>query len=304
MPPPTMTRRAAMASMALALSGLPLSGRGLAQSWAMSGVPTFEARLKDLEARSGGRLGVALLDSATGQIVGNRLDERFALCSTVKALVVAFVLSRVDRDEESLERRIVFTERDLVIPFKATRPHVGPEGMTVGALCEAAITVSDSTAANLLLQSVGGPAALTAHLRSLGDPVTRLDHVELALNIVKPGETHDTTTPRAMAETMRRLLLGDALSDASRGRLTNWMVAATAAATRRLRAGLPAGWRIANKPGTWEGISTNDAGVIWPPGRAPVVVSAYLGEAPGSTETQEGVLAGVARIVAELMPAA
>ncbi len=174
-----------------------------------------------------------------------------------------------------------------------------PEGMSIEALCEAAITVSDSTAANLLLASFGGPTALTAYLRSLGDHVTRYDLVELALNVVKPGETHDTTTPRAMVGTLHRLLLGAALSEASRARLTSWMVEAKDAATRRLRVGLPAGWRIANKPGTWEGISTNDIGVIWPPGREPIVVAAYLGNAPGSTAAQEGVLAGVARIMAE-----
>ncbi len=196
-------------------------------------------------------------------------------------------------------RRIVFTEHDLVTPFEATRPHVGPKGMSIEALCEAAITLSDSTAANLLLTGFGGPAALTAYLRSLGDRVTRVDRFELALNIVKPGENHDTTTPRAMVGTLRRLLLEDALSDASRAKLTNWMVEARDAATRRLRVGLPPGWRIANKPGTWEGISTNDIGVIWPPDHEPIVVAAYLGNAPGSVKAQEGILADVAKTIAE-----
>lgn len=171
--------------------------------------------------------------------------------------------------------------------------------MSIEALCEAAITLSDSTAANLLLTGFGGPAALTAYLRSLGDRVTRVDRFELALNIVKPGENHDTTTPRAMVGTLRRLLLEDALSDASRAKLTNWMVEARDAATRRLRVGLPPGWRIANKPGTWEGISTNDIGVIWPPDHEPIVVAAYLGNAPGSVKAQEGILADVAKTIAE-----
>jgi beta-lactamase class A len=282
-----------MATTAMAVSGLMF-----APSDAISSPTNIETRLKELEARSGGRLGVAMMDGATGAVVGNRVDERFALCSTFKALAVAFVLARVERGEEMLDRRIVFTEHDLVAPFMATKPHVGREGMSMESLCEAAITVSDSTAANLLLRSFGGPAALTAYLRTLGDRVTRVDRFELALNIVKPGETHDTTTPRAMAGTLRRVLLEDALSEKSRARLTNWMTDARDAATRRLRAGLPAGWRIANKPGTWGGISTNDVGVIWPPDRAPIVVAAYLGNAPGSIVSQEGILADVARIIA------
>jgi beta-lactamase class A len=256
------------------------------------------ARLKKLEKRSGGRLGVAVLNTATGQLAGNRLDERFAMCSTFKALAVAFTLSRVDRGREQLDRRIFFKEGDLVTPFKATKPHLA-DGMTIEHLCEAALIVSDSTAANLLLASFGGPAALTGYLRSLGDPVTRLDRIELDLNIVKPGETHDTTSPRAMVATLQKIILGDALSAASRAKLTNWMIASKDAAAQRLRVGLPNGWRIANKPGTWNGISTNDIGVIFPPGRDPIVVAAYLGEAPGSIKDQEAILAEVARIVAE-----
>lgn len=259
----------------------------------------IETRLKALEERSGGRLGIAVLDTATGKLTGNRIDERFAMCSTFKALAVAFVLSRVDRGQERLDRRIYFTDHDLVAPYKGTKPHVGAAGMTIAELCEAAITVSDSTAANLLLASFGGPAALTAYLRSLGDQVTRVDGTEPNVNMVKPGDVHDTTTPRAMMETLQRLLLGEVLSTLSRGQLTTWMIDAKDAATQRLRLGLPKNWRIANKPGTWEGISTNDIGVIWPPNRAPIVVAVYLGEAPHSVKMQEGILADVARVIAD-----
>ncbi|NTF40384.1 class A beta-lactamase [Rhizobium rhizogenes] len=289
----TITRRVALMTPFLAMTGL-LGSHVLAKD-SDKGIA---ARFKKLEKRSGGRLGVAVLNTATGQLAGNRLDERFAMCSTFKALAVAFTLSRVDRGQEQLDRRIFFKEGDLVTPFKATKPHLA-DGMTIEQLCEAALIVSDSTAANLLLASFGGPAALTGYLRSLGDPVTRLDRIELDLNIVKPGETHDTTSPRAMVATLQKIILGDALSPPSRTKLTNWMIASTDAAAQRLRVGLPNGWRIANKPGTWNGISTNDIGVIFPPGRDPIVVAAYLGEAPGSIKDQEAILAEVARIVAE-----
>lgn len=291
--PLLITRRVALMTPIIALPGLfcPLARAETSRKG-------IELRLKELETRSGGRLGVAVLDTATGQVVGNRLDERFAMCSTFKALAVAYTLARVDRGEEQFSRRIFFTERDLVVPFKATKPHLA-DGMTIEQLCEAALTVSDSTAANLLLASFGGPSALTAYLRFLDDPITRLDKIELDLNVVKPGETHDTTSPRAMVGTLRRVLLGDALSASSRTKLTNWMINSKDAATRRLRAGLPKGWRIANKPGTWDGISTNDIGVVFPPDLDPIVVAAYLAEAPGETKDQEAILADVARIVAE-----
>lgn len=287
-----ITRRTTLLAPLVAASGL------LVAQSAAAGQEAIVAGLKRLEKRSRGRLGVAILDTTTGQLTGHRLDERFAMCSTCKALIVAFTLHRVDRGEEQLDRRIFFTKRDLVTPFKATKPHLA-DGMTVGELCAAAAIVSDSTAANLLMTNFGGPAALTAYIRSLGDQVTRVDRLELELNIVKPGEVHDTTSPRAMAATLQKIVLGDALSAASRRRLTDWMIGSQDAAARRLRVGLPEGWRIANKPGTWERIATNDIGVIFPPRRDPIVVTVYLGEAPGSTKEQEAILADVARIVSE-----
>lgn len=289
----SVTRRSVLTA-ALSSVAISFASRAFTQEQKTDIVP----KLKSLEARSGGKLGVAILDTATGGTVGNRLDEHFALCSTFKALVIAQVLARVDRGQERLDRRIQFTERDLVLPYKATKPNVGAVGMTIEELCKAAATYSDSTAANLLLASCGGPAALTAYLRSIGDTVTRLDRIEPQLNIVRSGEVHDTTSPRAMAETMKRIVLGDALSDPSRQKITQWLAGGQDAATQRLRIGLPAGWRIANKPGTWERISTNDVGVIWPPHRPPVIVAAYLGYAPGTVKSQEAVLADVARIVA------
>lgn len=288
------TRRAALF---MALFSPPLFSA--AESFAAETDRAIEENIRAIETKSGGKLGVAVLDTATDRVVGHRLDERFALCSTFKALAVAFVLARVDQGKEHLDRKVVFSKQDLVLPYKATKPHLGPEGMTIGELCKAAAIYSDSTAANLLLASFGGPAALTAYLRSIGDSVTRVDNVEPKLNIVKPGELHDTTSPRAMAGTMKRLILGDVLSPRSRGLLTDWLVGGQDAATQRLRKGVPTDWRIANKPGTWEGISTNDVGVIWPPHRPPVIVAAYLGHAPGSIKSQEAVLADVARCVCD-----
>jgi len=293
-----ISRRAVVAASVMAAPVL-LASRARAK-----GNPRdLAARLANLETKSGGRLGVAVLDVGSGDLVGRRIDERFAMCSTFKALAVAFVLARVDRGEERLDRRITFTKQDLVPPFAMTKPRVGAAGMTLGELCEVAVTVSDSTAANLLLASFGGPAALTAYLRSLGDPVTRLDRVELDLNRVAPGDVRDTTSPAAMVRTLQRVLLGDALSEASRARLTRWMIAARDVATRRLRVGLPPTWRIANKPGTWTGgatdSATNDIGVIWPPHRGPIVVAAYLGNSPAPVAAQEAVLADVARLLAE-----
>ena len=254
-------------------------------------------RWRAIEAGVGGRLGVAVLDTATGELAGQRLDERFPMCSTFKALAAALVLARVDAGAERLDRRIVVKHADLLEWAPVTSKRVGGAGMTMAELCEAAITVSDNTAANLLLASAGGPAGVTAFARKLGDDVTRLDRTEPTLNEAVPGDPRDTSTPRAMAGTLRRLMLGDALSDKGRAQLVQWMTANTTGG-QRLRAGVPSGWRVADKTGTGRLGSTNDVGVLWPPRRAPLVVVTYLTGTRAPAAAREAALADVARSLA------
>jgi beta-lactamase class A len=240
---------------------------------------------------------VAVLDLATGRRTLHRGDERFAMCSTFKFLATALVLARVDRRLESLDRRLTFTELDLLSYSPVTKARVGALGMSIEEICHAAMTWSDNTAANLLLASFGGPPALTAFARSLGDTVTRSDRIEPDLNEALPGDPRDTTTPLAMAENVRRLVVGDALGAQSRERLTTWLVA-NKTGDARLRAGFPKAWRVGDKTGTGGQNTTNDIAIAWPPDREPVIVSAYYAESPASLGDRSAVLADVARIVA------
>jgi beta-lactamase class A len=251
------------------------------------------SRWQALEAAAAGRLGVAVLDTADGRLQGHRLDERFPLCSTFKWLAAALVLHRVDAGQEQLDRRIRFGPEAMVPYAPVTSKHMGGEGMTLAELCEAAITLSDNPAGNLLLQSFGGPEALTRHARTLGDTMTRLDRWEPELNEATPGDPRDTTTPRAMATALRATMLGEALSAPSREQLVRWMQA-TQTNGKRLRADLPTGWRMGSKTGTGARGTTNDVGVFWPPGRAPVVVAVYLTETSADEATRNAAIARVA----------
>lgn len=257
-------------------------------------------RLQALERRHGGRLGASILDIASGQRIGHRADERFPMCSTFKFLAAAQVLVRVDRGEEQLQRRIVFTDKDLVAYSPVTGQHVGAPGMSLAELCHAAVTRSDNTAGNLLLDGFGGPAGLTAFARSLGDTVTRLDRRETELNQAIPGDPRDTTTPAAMLDDMRRLLIGEVLSPASRKQLSDWLLANTTGGSR-LRAGLPRDWRVGDKTGTGDNGASNDIAIVWPPGRAPLLVTAYYAESSAPQQTRNAVLAEVGNIVAGLV---
>ena len=253
------------------------------------------AKLAALERTGGGRLGVAVLDTGSGSIAGHRLAERFPMCSTFKVLLVSAVLREVDVGREPLDRLLPVPAKPLVPHSPLTEPHAGGT-MTIGDLCHAALVESDNTATNLLLGSLGGPVAITRFARSIGDTVTRIDRTEPSLNEAVPGDSRDTTSPAAMAGDLRRLLLGDVLQAGSRARLKNWMVE-NRYGLDRLRANLPADWGAADKTGSNGETTSNDIAVYWPPDRAPLVVTAYLTECPGSDAHRAAVLASVGRLV-------
>jgi beta-lactamase class A len=292
--PRPIPRRHVLSGAAALAAGALFPGRVRAQP-ALDGLAEAFAAI---EARAGGRLGVAVIETGNGATAGHRTDERFALCSTFKLLLAAAVLKQVELGRDSLDRRIPFTADQLVHHSPVTGRHAGGAGLTLEELCAAAVTVSDNTAGNLLLVAAGGPPGLTAFVRALGDSVTRFDRIEPDLNEATPGDPRDTTSPAAMAADVAALVLGDALAPDSRERLKGWLLATTTGADR-LAAGLPDGWRLAHKTGTGGHGSTNDVGVLWPPqDRPPVVVAAYLTESVAPLAERTAALAAVAEAVA------
>lgn len=277
-----------------------LTGLAGEVTWAQTGTTTHSpensAQWSVLEREAQGRLGVAVCDTRNGLWSGHRIDERFPMCSTFKWLAAAQVLRRVDQGMERLDRRIPFG-REALLPWSpVTEKHAKGDGMTVGELCHAAITVSDNAAANLLLRSLGGPEGLTRFARQLGDPVTRLDRWEPALNEATPGDPRDTSSPRAMAELLRQTVLGPALSAGSRRQLSQWMQD-TQTNLKRLGAGLPDSWQLGSKTGTGGHGSTNDVGIYWPRESAPIVVAVFLTESETPLTTREATIAKVAQHV-------
>lgn len=297
MSPPAVTRRWLLRG---ALSGLAAcAARGRIE---VSGAG--DGPFAELEARSGGQLGVAVLIG--DKLIGNRLDERFAMCSTFKMPLAAVILQQVDQGHLSLEQSVPITREDLVFYSPVTEPLVEAGSASLSVLLQAAQKQSDNTATNLLLDQIGGPSGLTERLRALGDSATRLDRYEPEMNAVAPGEEHDTTTPAAMARLASSLLLGDVLSVSSRELLLQWMID-TATGAKRLRAGLLAGWRAGDKTGTGisEGLANriNDVAIAIPPDGPPRIIAAYYRTAsysPDVRDEDQAVLAEVGRIAASL----
>jgi beta-lactamase class A len=297
-----MNRRAVLAAFAVA----PFT----AGAWGRTPVAPPQVRLKSLEdATNGGRLGVAIVDTAYGGIVGHRLDERFGMCSTFKLPLAAAVLHKADKGELELDEVIPYTKTDMVFHAPVTETNLAKGGMTVRELAEAAQKTSDNVAANLLIKRLGGPEAVTKIWRGWGERITRIDRYEPAMNLVKPNEDRDCTTPYAMATLMERVLTGDALKPESRNLLVRWM-ADTTTGLSRIRAGLPKEWKAGDKTGTMTGVKdignkTNDIAIAWPPGRPPVIIAAFL-ETPYHGEDiraqDQRVLADAGRIAASWLP--
>ncbi|GGA30433.1 class A beta-lactamase [Dyella nitratireducens] len=264
----------------------------------LAGTQDVNAQLAALERQYGGHLGVAILDTGNTRRAGYRADERFLLCSTFKMLLAAAVLMRVDRGTERLDTHLVFGKDALLEYAPVTSQHAGPPGMSIAELCNAAITLSDNTAANVLMKHLGGPHVVTDLARQLGDTLTRLDHIEPELNRPSPDGVSDTTTPNAMLANLQTLLLGHALSDTSRKQLTDWMLG-TVTGKKLVRAGVPSDWRIGEKTGA-NGTQNNDVAILWPPQRKPLLVAAYYENAATDTTGRSAVLAAVGRIVATM----
>jgi beta-lactamase class A len=271
---PEISRRAAIGGAALLLP-----------QFARAAVPA--RTIQELEQQAGARIGLAALDTGSGKTLFHRQAERFVMCSTFKLSLAAATLARVDRDEEKLDRLVMYDKPVLGVSPATTRNW--PHGMTVAALCEAAIIYSDNTAANILLAQLGGPAAVTGFWRSMGDETSRLDDNEPKLNI--PDGARNTTTPIAMMANLK-ILLNEALLPPSRARLLAWLHANTTGGAM-LKAGLPPGWAIGDKTGRNPGPGlVNDIAIITPPGRKPILAAVYTRHA------DDAVIAGVGRILA------
>jgi beta-lactamase class A len=232
------------------------------------------APLVAYETATGGRVGLYAENVATGATIAWRAEDRFVMCSTFKASLAGLVLSRVDAGLDRLESLVHFGPDDLQSHAPVARMHLSRGTLSVDELCAAAVEYSDNTGANLLLARVGGPAQLTRFWRELGDIRSRLDDYEPMLNRTPPGEVQNTTTPAAMAGTLRRLVLGDALSASSRRRLAGWLVASRTGADR-LRAGLPRDWTVGDKTGNNGRDAFGDVAVAWPSRSGPIVICGY-----------------------------
>jgi len=252
-----------------------------------------------VEERYDIRLGVYAVNVHTGQTLWYREDEPFPVMSTFKTYAAAALLRQHPLEQDFFGTVVTYTEDDLVANSPVPSTRVATE-MTVAELCEAAITRSDNTAANLLLRLLGGPEAITAFARDIKDMRTRLDRWETDLTTAIPGDNRDTTTPAAIGEGYRSLVLGDVLGEPEREQLTNWLLANTTGG-ERIRAGLPKDWKTADKTGSGDYGSANDVAITWTPDGTPVVIAVLTTREVEGAEYENAALAEAAKVAAEAL---
>lgn len=267
-------------------------------AWSATAQEQALPALETYERETGGKIGVYAENFGTGAKITWRANERFVMCSTFKASLATCVLARVDRGEDHLDQMISYGRQDLFDYAPVAKQNLAKGAMSVVEMCKAAVEFSDNTCANQLLGRIGGPAALTAFWRSTGDAITRLDHYELELNRSPPGDLHDTTTPVAMAGNLRRFVLGDVLSPASREHLTGWMLDCKTG-DNRLRGGLPRDWKIGDKTGNNGKDASGDIAVVWPRPNTPAVICAYTQGGTPTVAQLEAVFAAIGHLAGE-----
>ena len=285
-----------------------LDRRTLLGSFAAIGaVPTLaqasadsDPEFKRIRASLGprGRLGVMAIDTATGRRIGFDQDGRYAMCSVFKLPLAAFVLRLCDQQALDPGEMLRFAPGDPLEKSPVVQANLRRGRLSVEALAAAIVQHSDNSAANLLLRRAGGPAALTRFVRSCGDSATRVDRYEMALNSNVAGDPRDTTTPLAMAEFTRTVLLGSVLTPTSVRKLTDWLVTSVPKSDR-LVAGFPTGWKVAHKPGTGRNGAVNDVAIAWPPRRPPIIVASFVSGGAAGGEARAGAHRSVAALVAK-----
>jgi beta-lactamase class A len=261
----------------------------------------FQNRIAAIETRTAGRIAVAALDTGSGKRLDYRSQERFPMCSTFKFLAAAAILKGVDEGKVNLQRFIRYGAKDVLEYAPVTKAHLKDGGMTLGALCAAAIEQSDNTAGNLLLNTIGGPVGLTNFARSIGDQITRLDRKEPELNSALPGDERDTTTPAAICADMQRLLLGGVLSESSRQQLEDWLQHNETGALM-IRAAVPKTWSVGDKTGRCGNGATNDITILRPADRAPILMAIYSIGSTVPADDRVAVIVEAARIAIEFLP--
>ena len=253
----------------------------------------LEDEFTQLESKFNARLGVYAIDTENEKSISYRGDERFAFASTYKALAAGTMLKQKSVNE--LDEIVTYSKDDLVTYSPITEKHVDT-GMSLKDIADAAIRYSDNTAGNLLFNEIGGPEGFEKTLREIGDTITLSERTEPDLNLTVPGNSRDTSTPKALASSLQAFIVGDKLSSENRELLTEWLVGSTTGDTL-IRAGVPEGWIVGDKSGAASYGTRNDIAVVWPPDRSPIFIAILSDRTTEDATYDDALITEAAKII-------
>lgn len=228
----------------------------------------YDEEFEKLECKYNAKLGVYALDTETNTEIAYNAEERFAYCSTFKALAAGAILEKYSI--EDLDKVIQFSQEEVLSHAPVAKYKVST-GMTIEEICEAAVRQSDNTAANLQFDLIDGPEGFKKSLNNLGDSVTEPSRKETELNEATPGDIRDTSTPKQLAIDLKEYATGEVLSKEKQKIFIDWM-SNNATGDELIRAGAPKDWVVADKSGAGSYGTRNDIAIVMPPNRKPIFI--------------------------------
>lgn len=255
-----------------------------------------QEQLKKLENSFDGKIGIYAINTNNNQIIAYRADERFPVQSTMKLIGVATLLKQSQTDKDLLQKKINYSENDLISWHPITGKYV-KTGMTLEALAEAAMSYSDNSAINFIMRTLGGPKVVTDFAHSIGNKSFNVACYDGDLNS-NPKSIKDTATPKDMAISVQKLTLGNVLTPSQRTILLTWMRNNTTG-YKRIRAGVPIGWTVAEKTGGGLGSYgiANDIGILWSPLCKPIILAIYTVQNKKSAKSRDDIVAAATAFV-------
>lgn len=269
----------------------------MTQVYAQQGVSTdVQKKLAGLEATFDGKMGVYAIDTNNNETIAYRENERFPTQSTLKLIGAAALLKEGDKNKALLHEKIHYTKNDLAAWHwhPVTRRHLA-DGMTLQELAEAAVSYSDNPAMNLIMKKFGGPQFVTDFAHSIGNNSFNIEHYECNLNS-DPHSQQDTSTPKDMAISVKKLTMENVLSQTSKLKLIDWLKNNTTG-YKRIRSGVPIGWVVAEKTGSGDYGVTNDIGLMWSPTCKPIVLAVYTIQNKQDAKNRDDIVASATQIV-------
>lgn len=253
-----------------------------------------QAELRNLETLFEGRIGIYAIDTNNNNTIAYRENERFPLQSTLKLMGVASLLKLSEKNEKKLQETVHYSKKDLVFWHPVTGKNI-QQGMSLKALARAAIVYSDNPAINLIMKKLGGPKAINVFAHSIGNDAFNLVHYEGHLNS-NPAQDDDTSTAKAMAVSVKNLILGNILNAPQRTLLMQWMIESTTG-YKRIQSGVPRDWVVADKTGSGDYGIANDIGLVWSHVCKPIVISIYTAKQTKGATPSDAMVAQATKVI-------